>query len=91
MKHCFYHLTAAANRRIFHYMGATHRHQQGFQALAHIVRMCCAAGRSFFNSQSVYVVSLYGSMGKLPVFPHLTQLGRKAYVCYLKPLGVFTR
>ena len=36
-------------------------------------------------------VSLYGSMGKLPVFPHLTQLGREAYVCYLKPLGVFTR
>ena len=35
--------------------------------------------------------SLYSSMGKLPVLPYLTQLGRKAYVCYLKPLGVFTR
>ena len=35
--------------------------------------------------------SLYSSMGKLPVLPYLTQLGRKAYMCYLKPLGVFTR
>ena len=76
--------------RIFHYMAA-HRYQQGFYALARIVRTRCAVGRSFFNSQSVYVVSLFSSMGKLPVLPHLTQLGRKAYVCYLKPLGVFTR
>ena len=36
MKHCFCHLTAAANKRIFHYMVAAHRYQQGFYALARL-------------------------------------------------------
>lgn len=53
MKHCFYRLTAAANKRIFHYMGAAHRYQQGFYALARIVRTRCAVGRLFFNSQFI--------------------------------------
>ena len=57
MKHCFYHLTAAANMRIVHYMEAVHRDQQGFQALARNVRTRCAVGRLFFNSQSVYTSS----------------------------------
>ena len=77
--------------RIVQVMEAEHRYQQGFQALARIVRMRCAAGRLTFNNQSVYTANLFSSMGKLPVLPYLTQLGRKAYVCYLKPLGVFTR
>ena len=68
-------------------MEAEHRYQQGFQALARIVRMRCAVPCGVRS----LTASLYSSMGKLPVLPHLTQLGRKAYVCYLKPLGVFTR
>ena len=85
MKHCFYRLTAPYNMRIVQVMEAEHRYQQGFYALARIARTRCAVWRLFFK------VSLYGSMGKLPVLSPLTQLGRKAYVCYLKPLGVFTR
>ena len=53
MKHCFYRLTAAANMRIFQVMEADHRYQQGFYALARIVRTRCAVGRLFFNNQSV--------------------------------------
>lgn len=53
MKHCFYHLTAAANMRIFQVMEAEHRYQQGFYALARIVRTRCAAGRLFFNNQFI--------------------------------------
>ena len=36
MKHCFYHLTATQFMRIFHYMEAEHRYQQGFYALARL-------------------------------------------------------
>ena len=85
MKYCFCLLTAAANMRIVHYMEAEHRYQQGFYALAHIVRMCYAIWRLIFNSQFI------SSMGKLPVLPHLTQLSRKAYGCCHKPLGIVTR
>ena len=53
MKHCFYHLTAAANMRIVHYMEAAHRYQQGFHALAHIVRMRCATWRLIFNNRFI--------------------------------------
>ena len=53
MKHCFYHLTDDANGRIFQVMEAVHRDQQGFQALARIVRTRCAVGRLFFNSQFI--------------------------------------
>ena len=53
MKHCFYRLTAAYNMRIFQVMEAEHRYQQGFQALARIVRTRCAVGRLFFNSQFI--------------------------------------
>ncbi len=53
MKHCFYRLTAAYNMRIVQVMEADHRYQQGFQALAHIVRMCCAVRRLTFNSQFI--------------------------------------
>ena len=57
MKHCFYHLTDATNMSIVQVMEAVHRSRQGFQALAYIVRMRCAVGRLFFNSQSVYTPS----------------------------------
>ena len=57
MKHCFLRLTAPANKRIVQVMEADHRYQQGFQALARIVRTRCAVGRLFFNSQSVYTPS----------------------------------
>ena len=53
IKHCFYRLTAANNMLIVQVMEAAHRHQQGFQALARIVRTRCAVGRLFFNSQFV--------------------------------------
>ena len=39
--------------RIVQVMEAAHRYQQGFQALARIVRTRCAAGRLFFNSQFI--------------------------------------
>ena len=45
MKHCFYRLTATQFMRIVRYMEAEHRYQQGFYALAHIVRVCCAVWR----------------------------------------------
>ena len=51
MKHCFYRLTAAYNMRIVQVMEAAHRYQQGFQALARIVRMRCAVWRLTFNNQ----------------------------------------
>ena len=53
VKHCFYRLTAAADMRIVHHMEAEHRYQQGFYALAHIVRVCCAVWRLTFNSQFI--------------------------------------
>ena len=53
MKHCFYRLTAAAIMRIVQVMEAEHRSQQGFQALARIVRTRCAVGRLTFNNQFV--------------------------------------
>ena len=58
MKHCFYRLTAAYNMRIVQVMEAEHRYQQGFYALAHNVRMCCAVGRLFFKP--VYTVAWAG-------------------------------
>ena len=70
--------------RIVQGMGAEHRYQQGFYALARIVRTRCAVGVCSLR------VSLYGSTGKLPVLSHLTQLSRKAYVCYHKPLSIVT-
>ena len=51
MKHCFYRLTATQFMRIVQVMEAEHRSQQGFHALAHIVRMCCAVWRLTFNNQ----------------------------------------
>ena len=71
--------------RIVQVMEAEHRYQQGFHALARIVRTRCAVGRLFFKA------SLFRSMGKLPVLPHLTQLSREAHGCYHKPLGIVTR
>lgn len=53
MKHCFYRLTAPQYMSIVQVMEAAHRYQQGFQALARIVRMRCAAWRSFLNSQFI--------------------------------------
>ena len=53
MKHCFYRLTAAEYQRIFRYMEAAHRYQQGFISLTHIVLMRCAVRRLTFNSQFI--------------------------------------
>ena len=53
MKHCFYRLTATQFMRIVQVMEAEHRYQQGFYALARIVRTRCAVGRLFFNSQFI--------------------------------------
>ena len=53
MKYCFCRLTASDNMRIVRYMEAEHRYQQGFYALAHIVRMRCAIWRLTFNSQFI--------------------------------------
>ena len=45
MKHCFYHLTTTHYMRIVQVMEAEHRYQQGFQALARVVRTRCAVWR----------------------------------------------
>ena len=85
MKHCFYRLTAAYNMRIVQVMGQNTATNKAFEPW-HILFVCVAP-----QGVSSLRVSLYGSMGRLPVLPHLTQLSRKAYVCYHKPLSIVTR